>query len=58
VPCVLLSPMIALLLAIAIEIVVLPDAGAPALLVVVGAGGLFLLRKLRAHPQRGVSAEA
>ena len=50
---------IALLLAIAIEIVVssLVDAGAPALLVVVGAGtgGLFLFRKLR--PQGGPSAE-
>jgi hypothetical protein len=59
VPCVLLSPVIAILLAIAIEILIgcLMDAGAPALLalIIAGAGGLFLLRKLR--PQGGASAE-
>jgi hypothetical protein len=59
VPCVVLSPAIALLLAIAIEILIgcLMDAGAPALLalIIVGAGGLFLFRKL--HPQVGTSAE-
>ena len=55
VPCVLLSPVIAFLLAIAIEIVVssLVDAGAPAFLalIIAGAGGLLLFRKLR--PQSG-----
>ena len=59
VPCVLLSPALAFLLAIAIEILIgcLMDAGAPALLalIIVGAGGLFLFRKLR--PQSGASAE-
>jgi hypothetical protein len=59
VPCVLLSPMLAFLLAIAVEILIgsLVEAGAPAFLAVVatGAGGLFLIRKLR--PQAGASAE-
>ncbi len=59
VPCVVLSPVIAFLLANAIEIIIgcLVDAGAPALfaLIIVGVGGLFLLRKL--HPQGRASAE-
>lgn len=44
VPCVVLSPVIAFLLAVAIEILIgsLVDAGAPALLIIAGAGGLFL----------------
>ena len=52
---VLLSPVLAFLMAIAVEIVigVLVDAGAPALLalVVVGAISWFLFRKLRTRPQ-------
>ena len=54
-PCVVLSPMLAFLLAIAIEILIgcLMDVGAPALLtlLIAGAGSLFLFRKL--HPQGG-----
>jgi hypothetical protein len=46
VPCVVLSPMLAFLLAIVIEILIgfLVDAGAPALLALItaGASGLFL----------------
>lgn len=55
VPCVVLSPAIALLLAIAIEIVVSSLASALLGLIIAGAGGLFLYRKL--HPQGGASAE-
>jgi hypothetical protein len=56
--CALLSPVIAFLLLIAVEIVLgsVIDAGTPAL-VLVGAGtsGLLLFRKLRAHPRRAAS---
>ncbi len=60
VPCVVLSPVIALLLAIAIEILIgcLVDAGAPAFVAVAaGGGGLFLWHKMRAHPSRVASAK-
>jgi hypothetical protein len=59
VPCVVLSPVIAFLLAMAAEIAIcaVVDAGAPALLalIITGAGGLFLFHKLRL--QGGASAE-
>jgi hypothetical protein len=51
IPCVLVSPVIAFLLAIATSIVIgaLVDAGASALVLVgVGAGAVLLLRKLSA----------
>lgn len=54
VPLVLLSPVIAFFLAMAAEIVIgaLVDAGAPALFLLAGgAGGLLLLRRLRAGAQ-------
>jgi hypothetical protein len=60
VPCILLSPALAFLLAIAVEILVgcLMDAGAPALLLVgAGAGGLLLFRKLRMRSRSDIKEE-
>ena len=60
VPCVLLSPAIALLLPIAIEILIgcLVDTRAPAFVVIAAGGaGLLLWQKMRAHPSRLAPAE-
>jgi len=60
VPCILLSPVLAFLLAIAVEILVgcLVDAGAPALLLVgAGASGLLLSRKLRMRSRSDTNEE-
>jgi hypothetical protein len=52
---ILLSPVLAFLMALAVEILIgfLNDGGMPALLVLVAAGAIggFLLRKLRMRPQ-------
>jgi len=58
---VLLSPALAFLLAVAIEVLIgcLVDAGMPALLMVgAGVGGLLLFRKLRMGSREGTSAKA
>jgi len=58
---VLLSPVLAFLMAIAVEILIglLLETGAPALLAFVAAGaiGWPLFRKLRVRPRRGARAE-
>jgi hypothetical protein len=57
---VLLCPVFAFLMAIAVEILigVLKDAGVPALLVLIVAGGAWsLFRKLRVRPHRGTAVE-
>jgi predicted membrane protein len=56
---VLLSPMLALLMAIAIEILVVSvvEAGPPAFALVGAGGGLFLLHKLRRHPPDDATTE-
>ncbi len=61
VPLVLLSPVVAFLLAIAAEILIwtVVDIGAPAIVVLgIGAGGLFLFRRLRVRARRAASGEA
>jgi hypothetical protein len=56
-----LSPVLAFLMAIAVEIFigVLKDAGVPALLVLIAAGALgwLLLRRLRVRPRGSASVE-
>lgn len=56
---VLLSPVLAFLLAIAVEILVvsLLEAGAPAFALVGAAGALIVLRKLRRRPPDDAAAE-
>jgi hypothetical protein len=56
---VLLSPVLAFLLAIAVEILVVSvvEAGAPAFALVGAAGGLFVLHKLRRRPPDDATTE-